>query len=282
MESANLDMNEQSTANAFSRQAPVFDELYGNNTIISYKRRRVRQVALQHLPEHGSILELNCGTGEDALFFAQNGFTVHGTDISTGMLDQFEQKTDAYRDLVSFEQCSYTELGSLQNKGPYDMIFSNFGGLNCTGELDKVLASFDSLLKPGGMATLVIISKFCLWETLLVFKGKFKTAFRRFFSSNGRKARVEGEYFKCWYYKPGYVIDKLGVEFEVAGLEGLCTIVPPSYMENFAEKDPLLYRFLVRQEDRLKGRWPWKFIGDYYVISMRKAPSKSPPVGETF
>lgn len=270
MKSVNLQINENNAANAFSRQAPVFDGLYSNNTIINYKRWRVRQVALQHLPENASMLELNCGTGEDALFFAQNGFKVHGTDLSTGMLDQFEQKTAAYRDAVSFEQCSYTELNALQSKGPYDMIFSNFGGLNCTGELDKVLSSFDDLLKPGGMATLVIISKFSLWETCLLFKGKFKTAFRRFFSSKGRKARVEGEHFKCWYYNPWYVIDKLAPAFELAGLEGLCTIVPPSYIEGFAEKDPLLYRFLVRQENKLKSSWPWKYMGDYYIISMRK------------
>jgi ubiquinone/menaquinone biosynthesis C-methylase UbiE len=270
MESVGLHINENKAAEAFSRQAPVFDDLYAANTIINYKRWRVRSHALNYLPADGSILELNCGTGEDALFFAQNGFKVHGTDLSTGMLAQFKQKTAAYNNQVSFEQCSFTELGKLQNKGPYDMIFSNFGGLNCTGDLDKVLVSFDELLKPGGVATLVIISKFCLWETLLIFKGKFKTAFRRFFSKNGRKARVEGEYFKCWYYNPGYVTKKLGAKFELMGVEGLCTIVPPSYIENFAEKDPQLYRFLVRQENRFKSSWPWKYIGDYYIISVRK------------
>jgi len=270
MESIELPVNEKMAAKAFSRQAPLFDNIYASNTIISYKRWRVRSHALNHLPEQGSILELNCGTGEDALFFAQNGYKVHGTDLSTGMLQQFVQKTSHQRDKVTFEQCSFTELGSLQNKGPYDMVFSNFGGLNCTGELDKVLASFDSLLKPGGVATLVIISKFCLWETLLVFKGKFKTAFRRFFSSNGRKARVEGEYFKCWYYNPGYVRDQLGNNFELLDIEGLCTIVPPSYIENFAEKHPSLYHFLVKWENSLKGSWPWKYWGDYYIVSVRK------------
>lgn len=270
MESIELPVNEMMAATAFSRQAPVFDNIYAGNTIISYKRCRVRSHALNHLPEQGSILELNCGTGEDALFFAQNGFKVHGIDLSAGMLQQFAQKTSGQRDKVSFEQCSFTGLGALQNKGLYDMIFSNFGGLNCTGELDKGLSSFDDLLKPGGVATLVIISKFCLWETLLVFKGKFRTAFRRFFSNKGRKARVEGEYFKCWYYNPGYVRDKLGDGFELLDIEGLCTIVPPSYIENFAEKHPSLYRFLVKQENRFKSSWPWRFMGDYYIISVRK------------
>lgn len=270
MESMGLVINEHKAAGAFSRQAPLFDDLYGGNTIIGYKRWRVRSHALNHLPEQGNILELNCGTGEDALFFAQNGFNVHGTDLSTGMLEQFEQKTIAYSDKVSFEQCSFTELKKLQNKGPYDMIFSNFGGLNCTGELDKVLASLDELLKPGGVATLVIISKFCLWETFLIFKGKFKTAFRRFFSNNGRKARVEGEYFTCWYYNPNYVVDKLGASFEVLNIEGLCTIVPPSYIENFAEKHSAVYRFLVKLENRMKSSWPWRYWGDYYIISLKK------------
>ena len=57
---------------------------------------------------------------------------------------------------------------TFDRKGPYDMIFSNFAGLNCTGELDKVLASFSSLLKPKGIVTLVLLPGFCLWEFLLI------------------------------------------------------------------------------------------------------------------
>ena len=42
-------------------------------------------------------------------------------------------------DKVTSELCSFTELENLKDKGPYDLIFSNFAGLNCTGELEKVL-----------------------------------------------------------------------------------------------------------------------------------------------
>jgi ubiquinone/menaquinone biosynthesis C-methylase UbiE len=265
-------INEQKAAQAFTGQSPVFDELYSADTIINYKRDRVRKQVLKNIEPGASILELNCGTGEDAIFFAHKGFKVHATDISGGMLYQLVQKLDKYKlnKKVSFELCSYTNLQELKNKGPYDLIFSNFAGLNCTGELDKVLASLSSLLNPNGVATLVILPKFCLWETLLLFKGKFRTAFRRFFSSKGRKARVEGTYFKCWYYNPSYVIQRLQNEFDLIGLEGLCTIVPPSYIEGFAEKHPATYQFLCKWENRLKSKWPWRSIGDYYIISMRK------------
>jgi ubiquinone/menaquinone biosynthesis C-methylase UbiE len=262
--------NEVDASTAFTLQSVVFDDIYSGNTIINYKRARVRQHVLQHLAPGSNILELNSGTGEDALFFAKAGHRVHATDISTGMQAVLKQKTEPYRDCISFETCSFTQLNQLQNKGLFDHIFSNFGGLNCTNELDKVLLSFDTLLKPGGKATLVIIPRFCLWETLLIFKGKFKTAFRRFFSNKGRTAHIEGTYFKCWYYNPSFVINTLRKSYKVVGLEGLCTLVPPSYIEGFAEKHSKAYQFLKNKEDKWKDKWPWKYVGDYFIITLEK------------
>jgi hypothetical protein len=169
---------------------------------------------------------------------------------------------------ISTAQCSFTTLDLLPAFEP-DHIFSNFGGLNCTGELAGSLKQMDTLLKPGGKITLVIISKFCLWETLLLFKGKFKTAFRRFNSSKGRIANVEGTSFKCWYYNSAYIKKNLS-NYTVLAEEGLCTFVPPSYIENFAAKYPKLYAFLERKENQLKAKKPWRSIGDYFIITLQK------------
>ena len=117
---------------------------------------------------------------------------------------------------------------------------------------------------------LVILPKFCLWEFLLIFKGKFKTAFRRLFSSKGVSAHIEGTYFRCWYYNPSYVIKHLQSQFTVLRVEGLCTIVPPSYIEGFAEKRPGLFSILKAKENKWKSNWPWKSTGDYYIIALEK------------
>jgi ubiquinone/menaquinone biosynthesis C-methylase UbiE len=257
---------------AFNKQSIVFDEIYSGNAIIQYKRKRVRDHVLKFLQPNSRILELNAGTGEDALYFAELGHSVHATDISSGMQEQLIKKVKErqLQDLITNEICSFTTLANLQNRGPYDLIFSNFAGLNCTGELDKVLGSFSSLLKDGGMVTLVILPKFCIWETLLLFKGKFKTAFRRFFSKNGRRAHIEGSYFRCWYYDPSFIKKNLEKDFEVESIEGLCTFVPPSYIENFAGKHPRLFQFLKNKEDKWKTKWPWKSTGDYYIMSLKK------------
>lgn len=264
--------NEQSAAEAFNRQSEKFDELYSHNTIIRYKRERVRRHVQQWLKPGSHILELNSGTGEDAIWFARQGHWVHATDISEGMQQVLKNKAAALNltEKISTEIISFTQLDKLAQQKKYDLVFSNFAGLNCTGRLDKVLHSFTPLVKPGGMVTLVMLPKFCLWELLLLFKGKFKTAFRRFFSGGGVKAHVEGTSFTCWYYNPSFVIRHLQHEFDLLATEGLCSLVPPSYMEGFAEKHPRFYAFLKNKEERWKGGWPWRKIGDYYIISFRK------------
>ena len=268
-------MNEQSAATAFGKQAPLFDALYSSDTIIQYKRKRVRDHVLQWLQPNSHILELNAGTGEDAVFFAQQGHIIHATDISVEMQSLLSEKVkqQGLQNNITHELCSYTDLKNLKVHGPYDLIFSNFAGMNCTNELPKVLHSFDSLLKPGGIVNLVILPKFCLWEFLLLFKGKFKTAFRRFSGSKGAKVHLEGEFFRCWYYNPSFIRKHLKEHFNLIGLEGLCSLVPPSYLQGFAEKYPKTYHSLVKKENKWKARWPWKVIGDYYIISLRKSKS---------
>ena len=262
---------ENLVSEAFNKQAAVFDELYIPNAIIQYKRDRVRDHIMHFINPGSNILELNCGTGEDSIYFAERGFTVHATDLSAQMLSILKNKIEkkCYQEKVTIEHRSFHDLGELSNKGPYDLIFSNFGGLNCTDKLSEVLTSLDPLLKPGGYVTLVIISRFCLWEFLLLFKGKFKTAFRRLNAKKGRKAHIEGEYFNCWYYSPSYVIKNMK-DYQLVSLEGLCTLVPPSYIELFTEKHPDLFEYLKRKEDKWKSLWPWRSIGDYFIITLKK------------
>ncbi|MCC8427183.1 bifunctional 2-polyprenyl-6-hydroxyphenol methylase/3-demethylubiquinol 3-O-methyltransferase UbiG [Mucilaginibacter sp. UR6-11] len=272
MEAVVKNINERYAAKAFSAQSGIFDEIYAANTIVNYKRDRVRAHVLHYLKPNATILELNSGTGEDAAFFASLGHRVHATDIAKGMQKKLREKAAKHglNNLISTELRSFTELAQLKNKGPFDCVFSNFAGLNCTGELNRVLLSLPPLLNDGGIATLVILPRFCLWESLLLFKGMFKTATRRWFSKNGVKAHIEGTYFTCWYYNPSDVINTLKDSFDVLSVEGLCTVVPPSYIEHFAEKYPAAYRRLKKIEERVRFSWPWRFIGDYYIISLRK------------
>ena len=259
---------------AFNKQSASFDSLYGPNPIISYKRDRVRALVLAQLDPGQKILELNAGTGEDAVYFGQRGFFVHATDISEGMQSVLDRKVRqaGLQHWVSRELCSFTDLSALKAKGPYDLIFSNFAGLNCTDKLGQVLDSFPALLKPGGRVVLTVMPPFCLWEALLALRGDFKRAFRRFFSGDGVPARIEGVDFTCWYYPPDFISRRLAASFDTLQLEGLCVLVPPSYLETFPGRFPRCYSLLASLEQRWKSSWPWRSIGDYYLIALQKKP----------
>ena len=256
---------------AFSKQAAVFDDEHRDNIIVKYKRERVRKHLNAQLKPGSFTLEINCGTGDDAVFLAKVGHTLHCTDLSQAMLNKLEDKikNNGFNSSITTQCCSFTDLNRLQNEKKYDHVFSNFGGLNCTGELYKVLNSFGNLLNPGGRITLVIMPRFCLWENLLCLKGNFKTAFRRL-KKNGAESNVEGVVFKSYYYSPHDVINQLKNKYTLEKLEGLCTLVPPSYLKNFPLRLPRFYNFLVRAENKLANKWPWKNCGDYFIISLRK------------
>src|SRR5580765_1437891 len=107
----------EQAAAAFSKQAIIFDTIYDNDIIIQYKRKRVRDHVMRFLPPLSQILELNAGTGDDAVYFAQQGHTVHATDISTGMQEMLIKKIKQNRleNKITHEFCSFTELENLQD-----------------------------------------------------------------------------------------------------------------------------------------------------------------------
>ena len=262
---------EQDVDAAFSKQSPIFDEIDESNKLLLWMRNRVYNEVLTHIRKDAYMLELNCGTGIDAMFFARKGFRVKATDNAAGMLQQLRAKVDAagLQDRISVERCSFNNLEQLGSEPQFDYVFSNFGGLNCTDRLDKVLKDIDTLLKPGGSFTLVIMPRVCLWEMLMVFKGYFKTAFRRF-RKNGTRARVEGVYFNCYYYSPQYIMSHLP-GYKLQSLKGLAVTVPPPYIEHFTEKHPRLFATLEKWEIKLCDKAPFNRWGDHFAITMQKA-----------
>lgn len=143
-----------------------------------------------------NILELNCGTGRDALWLAEAGHRVWATDVSEGMVAECRRKLqDKCLDgQVSVFQLGFGQLDQLQPGVPgapgtvpvpeagFDLIFSNFGGLNCISPaaIRQLGNELGRLLRPGGRAVLVVMGACCAWESLY-FMSRLKPgkAFRR-------------------------------------------------------------------------------------------------------
>jgi ubiquinone/menaquinone biosynthesis C-methylase UbiE len=255
---------------AFSRQSPIFDQVDEENKLILWVRKRVRDEVMHYIKKEDKMLELNAGTGIDSCFFSSKGINVLATDNAEGMLQKLSQKIERNKiDNLKVKKCSFNNLEQLKGS-KFNYIFSNFAGLNCTNNLGKVLDDINDLLEPGGYFSLVILPKFCPWEVAMLLKGDFKLAFRRF-KKNGAPAHLESVHFKCYYYNPGFILNRMKkYKFKLKTLKGLSILVPPPAIENFIEDHPKAFRLLENIENKICDKWPFNRWGDHYIITMQK------------
>jgi ubiquinone/menaquinone biosynthesis C-methylase UbiE len=262
-------IQENRVSEAFTRQSPRFDALDRRDSIIQWMRERVRAHVLKTHPA-GTMLELNCGTGLDAVFFAEHGFEVLATDNAPGMLEELERKLagTALKARVTSQRCSFNDLEGLKPL-TFDHVFSNFGGLNCAGDLGAVITNLKPLIKTGGLVTLVLMPRVCPWEMLMAVKGNFRLAGRRF-KRAGADSNVEGIQFKTWYYSPAYVKRAFGDGFTTLAHFGLAALHPPPYMENFPKRFPVWSGRLKKLDERMAHARPFRSWADHYLITLKK------------
>jgi 2-polyprenyl-3-methyl-5-hydroxy-6-metoxy-1,4-benzoquinol methylase len=102
------------------------------------------------------ILDLGCGTGDDAVHLMSRGVGVLGIDSAPGMVEIAQTRG------VDARRMAIEELGSLA--GQFDGAISNFGALNCVADLGALVVALARLVRPHGRLALCVMSRFC-WRT---------------------------------------------------------------------------------------------------------------------
>jgi ubiquinone/menaquinone biosynthesis C-methylase UbiE len=161
----------------FDAKASTYDSEFSQSFVGSVQRKMIHDFvgALLKGKKDLDILELNCGTGEDALFLSQFGnLTI--SDVSGSMLEVARKKNPGINAmLINLNQ-------PLPTDKKYDLIFSNFGGFNCISKerLMKLDTELHQILNPNGRLIIVFMSKWSLVEFIYFsLRLNFKKAFRR-------------------------------------------------------------------------------------------------------
>ncbi len=104
---------------AFDAFAADYDATFTDSTLGRLLRPRVWEVLAQHFQPGDHILELACGTGEDAVWLAQRGLHVTATDGSVQMVAQTQAKAQAagVKEQVNAVQMSLQQLVRGQGAG---------------------------------------------------------------------------------------------------------------------------------------------------------------------
>jgi predicted TPR repeat methyltransferase len=106
----------------FDTMAADYDAAFTYSLIGERMRQAVWQRLAAHLEAGDCVLELGCGTGEDAMYLARRGVRVHATDVSAGMLSIAREKIRraGLGQLVAVEQLNIADLGRFGTGGQGD------------------------------------------------------------------------------------------------------------------------------------------------------------------
>ena len=261
-------------------QAPfdLLAENYDHDFTETAIGRMQRAQVLKYLDsiEYGSppakLLEINGGTGTDALYFAKRGLNVTTTDISGKMVALATKKMSNEQLKMRIIQCNMLEIGSIFQNERFDLIFSNFGGLNCVSPADFKLFSeaIFNLLKPGGRFIGVIMPRFCIWDSLYFFSRlRFGKGTRRWWRKE-TLITIKGTSFPIWYYNPREFAAFFNNRFYVSTIKPIGLFIPPSYLNFFFLRHPKVLAFLGAMETRIENISFVSSLSDHYLIDLIK------------
>lgn len=266
----------------FDGVAHKYDREFTHTTIGQLQRQAVWQYlnARWQLPRATplSVLELNCGTGEDAIIWAKAGCRVLASDIAPEMVAVARQKVETQHlsDQITVVCAAAQQLNTAVTAAPFDLIFSNFGGLNCLSpnELSSLARTIRlHYCSDNSRLVAVVMSSACLWEFLYFgAKGKVGEAMRRRQRTAVSAHVGNGDYIATWYYSPRRFAQLFSPYFSVEAVRPIGWAVPPSYMESFFSRHPFALRGLSVAESWGRNLSILSPFADHFLIDLSASP----------
>jgi len=256
----------------FDQLAPGYDLSFSERLPARWLRQRVLDRVSRCLPGKARILDVGCGTGDDAIWFASQGHDVVATDVSAGMLDVTRRKRAAVprevRAKLAIARYDATGRSDALPKGEFDLVFSNFGALNCIQDLRPFFEDIHGHTASSGTVALTLMGPFCLWETIgFAVRGDWHRAARRW---NGHSTyKLDAAVQAVWYHTVSAVKAMAGHRFEVLDVSGVGVFVPSTEFFPVCEARPGLFRSLAKVESKIGASWPFCRMGDHFLILLR-------------
>lgn len=198
---------------AFDREARHYRLNWDSRPIVQNWRGRVLAAVLADAPVGSSVVDVGAGSGADAAALEAAGCRVTAIEPSAGM-----RRVALERGVVACAG-SFVDAPALAGPG-HDRVLLNFGVLNCLLSLESLGPTLQALLRVGGRAVLVWMSRHCPVDTLSrLARGQRP---RR-----GRAAAVvAGESIPVRWWRVSEVEEALGPAFRVRHVEAIGLLVP--------------------------------------------------------
>jgi ubiquinone/menaquinone biosynthesis C-methylase UbiE len=254
----------------FDAAALSYDTLFTHSNIGKAQRLAVYSNITPFLESKkwDTILEVNCGTGEDAIWLSKFSNKILATDQSSKMIEIAMSKVKNQNN-INFQVLDCNEIDQINE--PIDLIFSNFGGLNCLDslELKKFIKNSRSILVPNGKIIMVVMPKNTIWEQFyFLLKFEWKKIFRR--KKEFSNVLVENSIVKTYYYNSNEIINWSKENYNFVSKFPIGFFVPPSYLEPFAKRNSFFFKGLVQLDLLVKKLSFLSNFADHYLLILEK------------
>jgi SAM-dependent methyltransferase len=234
-------------------------------------RLHLWEAVVGSVPPGAELLDLGCGTGIDAAFFAARGYRVTAADPSPAMVERARSRLDEAGLAGRAETIllSGRDLAPLHGRR-FDAIYSDLGPLNCVPDLLAMAADCAALLPPGRLLIASVIGRLCPWEVLYYLaRGDPGRAFLRL-RRGPVPVPLNGHTVWTRYYTPRELSSAFAPHFQVEAYRGLCIMAPPPYLLGVWERFPRMCDRAARLDDRLGAVPAARALGDHFLITLRR------------
>jgi SAM-dependent methyltransferase len=252
--------------------AETYEEVFSGTSIGKTRRQAVWRHLQRIFGPEDRVLEINCGTGLDAVFLAKQGVQLVACDISSRMIEMARQHAESQlvADRVEFVTLATEDLECLEAPSRFDGAFSNFSGLNCVEDLAAVRMQLAMRLKPGAPLLLCMMGRIAPWEVLwFLLHKRPKLAFRRL----REETADAGGSKEVKVHRPSVkkICSQFAPDFRLRRWEGIGIAVPPSYMEHWARRFPRVIGFLAAVDQRIGGLPVFRSMADCVVLEFERS-----------
>jgi SAM-dependent methyltransferase len=220
----------------FDELAEGYDVSFTHSACGRNLRARVWESAARLFLGRERILELGCGTGEDAVHLARAGHRVVAVDASAEMIRvaRLKAATAGVASRIDFRVLPIESLDQLESDARFDAVFSNFGAINCVADIPRMARTLGKYLEPEAPLLFIVMGRHVPWEwAWYLARGDRARAFRRF-ARNG----VIWRGLTVRYPTPRELASELAPAFAIRRRAALGFALPPSYAAGWLDRSP--------------------------------------------
>lgn len=242
--------------------APIYDN---NRKPEEYLRITNLKILKRYFQPGQNLIEIGCGTGEEAKEMIKHGCKLVLTDLSIEMLKVAKTKLDSNAKLLNLP-AEYIDSFKIQFDGAY----SSFGVLNCISDVPSFFKKLHKILKPGSFFIASFINRW-YWGDFIFFTLGITNYLKKrlkgwgYITLDGKEYDVSARFYSL------NDIKKFSKNyFTIKKVYALPFLLPPAYLKPQERLPEKLFKFLQKIENSINHYFPFNYFGERTVVVFQR------------